>query len=297
MQPADKRACPRYGLASGSTRRDGHTHPPRARAARWAARLALAGGVGLCGCDPRPTLKLALFDVPQQVDRLETAVWLRYPNPDNPKAFILEELSRPGVNDQSILPRSSPINSGRVSLGLALLGNTYPSADTSVIVTVLARQGTRLVGRGVGEALLLEADPKIPDIVDIRLADPLRPEDEALRSERLGYSSAQSTCDLTGNDPLPELTVEGWGLTPTIHVRFVEITQMGSSNGQVIERDYTADSAARVRIKFAQQLAGFSMSSLVKLTLAVKSGGAVGAEFYTSPEMLPTCPKGPPRMM
>jgi hypothetical protein len=268
-------------------------------AGRTLGRLAAVGlaAVGLAGCDPQPTLKVTLYDVPQRVDRLDTAVWLRYPNPANPKARLIEELLRPGLSDPTILPRSSPINSGRVTLGLALSGNTHPSADTSVIVTVLARQGTRLVGRGVGEALLVEAQPKIPDLLDIKMTDPLRPEDESLRSARLGYSSALSTCDLTGNDVLPELTVEGWGFTPMIHVRFQEVLPMGTSGGQVIERDYPADSAARVRIKFDQQLASLQPSSQVKLTLAVKSDGTVGTEFYTSPEVLPTCPKGPPRPM
>ncbi|MFO0576922.1 MAG: hypothetical protein U1A78_23205 [Polyangia bacterium] len=267
----------------------------RRRAGGAAAGFVLA--VGLAGCDPQPTLKITLYDVPEQVDRFDTTVWLRYPDPANSKARLIEELVRPGLGDQTILPRSSPVNSGRVSLGLALSGNTHPSADTSVIITVLARQGTRLLARGVGEALLVEAQPKIPDILDIRLADPLRPQDEALRSLRMGYSSAQSTCDLTGNDPLPELTIEGWGFTPTIHARFEEVLPMGADGGQVIERDYFAESAARVRIKFDPQLESLPATSQVKLTLSTRSSGTAGTDFYTSPEVLPTCPKGPPRQM
>lgn len=265
------------------------------RASRAAACILVA--FVLAGCDPQPTLKVTLYDVPQQVDRFDTTVWLRYPDPANSKARLIEELVRPGLGDQTILPRSSPVNSGRVSLGLALSGNTHPSADTSIIVTVVARQGTRLVARGVGEALLVEAQPKIPDILDIKLADPLRPEDEALRSARLGYSAAQSTCDLTGNDPLPEMTVEGWGFTPMIHARFEEVMPMGASGGQVVERDYPAESAARVRIKFDAQLESLPTSSQVKLTLSTKGSGTEGTAFFTSPEVLPTCPKGPPRMM
>lgn len=265
------------------------------RAGGAAACILMA--VGLAGCDPQPTLKVTLYNVPQQVDRFDTAVWLRYPDPADSKARLTEELVRPGLGDQTILPRISPVNSDSVSLGLALSGNTHPSADTSIIVTVVARQGTRLVGRGVGEALLVEAQPKIPDILDIKLADPLRAEDESLRTARLGYSAAQSTCDLTGNDPLPEMTVEGWGFTPVIRARFEEVMPMGASGGQVFERDYPAESAARVRIKFDAQLESLPSTSQVKLTLSTKSSGATGTAFYTSPEVLPTCPKGPPRMM
>lgn len=220
-------------------------------------------GLLVGGCDARPTLKIHLYDVPSMVDRLDLTVWLRYPDTSRQGKYITEELLRPGVSDQSIVPRTQLINSGSTSLGLALNGEVNPSADTTVIVTVLGRQGTRLVGSGTGQTLLTEAKPVIPDILDIKLTNPIVPgsPDESKRNETLAFTGARLACNIVNPSESPVLTVQGWGFTPSLHVKFED--EQGTS-ASAIEADFEADSGLQLQAVIDP---AFNQLKMPKLTL------------------------------
>jgi hypothetical protein len=226
--------------------------------------LSLIGlGFSLGGCDARPTLKIHLYDVPPMVDRLDLTVWLRYPDTSRPGRYVTEELLRPGVSNQSVVPRTQLINSGSTSLGLALSGNVHPSADTTVIVTVLGRQGTRLVGSGTGQSLLTEPNPVIPDILDIKLEDPIAmgSADESKRNDTLAFTSARLACNILAPSESPVLTVQGWGFTPSLHVKFEDEQAGGAAP---IESDVEADSGLQLQATIDP---AFNQLKMPKLTL------------------------------
>lgn len=226
--------------------------------------LSLLGlGLALVGCDARPTLKIHLYDVPPMVDRLDLTVWLRYPDTSRQGKYITEELLRPNMSDQSVVPRTQLINSGSTSLGIALNGNVHPSADTTVIVTVLARQGTRLSGSGTGQSLLTEPNPVIPDILDIKLENPVVPgsADESKRNDTLAFTSARLACDILNPSESPVLTVQGWGFTPSLHAKFED--EQGNG-GSTIEADFEADSGLQLQATIDP---AFNQIKMPKLTL------------------------------
>ena len=226
--------------------------------------LSLLGlGLSLAGCDERPTLKIHLYEVPTMVDRLDLTVWLRYRDLSRQGTYITEELLRPNVRDQSVVPRTQLINSGSTSLGLALSGDLHPSGDTTVIVTVLARQGTRLIGSGTGQTLLTEANPVIPDILDIKLTDPvvLGSADESKRNDTLAFTSARLACNILNPSASPVLTVQGWGFTPSLHVKFED--EQGNG-GSTIEADFQADSGLQLQAAIDP---AFNQLKMPKLTL------------------------------
>lgn len=211
----------------------------------WLGLSLLGLGLSLVGCDARPTLKIHLYDVPPMVDRLDLNVWLRYPESGQRGKYITEELLRPGVAQQSVVPRTQLINNGSTSLGLGLSGNLHPSADTTVIVTVLARRGTRLEGSGTGQSLLTDPSPGIPDILDIKLTSPVIPgsADESKRNDTLAFTSARLACNILDPNGSPVLTVQGWGFTPSLHAKFEE----EEGGGAVIESDVEADSGLQLQ--------------------------------------------------
>jgi hypothetical protein len=255
-------------------------------------------GLSLCalllvgpGCDARPTLKIALYDVPAMVDRLELSVWLRYPDPTAARGperrLITEELLRPDLRDQTLIPRTQLINSGSTSLGLALNGELHPSADTQVIVSVVARRGTRLAGLGSGQSLLTSADPPIPDILDISLTDPLRlGAKEADLVNPFGVTSARLACNLASPGEAPVLTVLGWGITPMVRAQFREGT--GGSSA-VLDTEVAADSGQQLQVRFDQAFAMFQQPQLA-LTLKGREG-STGLLFNVQPIM--KCPTPP----
>lgn len=226
-------------------------------------RRGLWLGLLLAGCDARPTLKVHLYDVPPMVDRLDLTVWLRYPDPTQQGKYITEELLRPGVRDQSVVPRTQLINNGSTSLGLALSGSLHPSADTTLIVTVLARQGTRLAGSGTGQSLLTEPNPVIPDILDIKLTNPIVPgsADEAKRNDTLAFTIARLACNILNPSESPVLTVQGWGFTPSLHVKFEDEQAGGAA---AIEADIEADSGLQLQAVIDP---AFTQLRMPKLTL------------------------------
>lgn len=264
-----------------------------------------AAACALGGCDPRPTMKLHLLNIPAGTDSLQTSVWLRTPTPGSPNTWQIQEYGGPGYHDQIITPRTTL--SDRASVGLELeesRRNSAVSEDTSVVVVVLARVGTQLMGRGVGQSLFTAAEPLFPDVIDVPLMDPLpqySPDDPARAAVR-GYSDIRSTCSLTNDDTLPELTVEGWGFPTTVIARFEEAVASGADMGtetqtpDVIEQPYLADSSAQIRIKFDKNVTTFS-PPLLKLTLSFKNSDGSTTEFYSLPQVQATCPKGLPPMV